>query len=174
MRQLLQINRWRSIEATCQARSVTFDRIDQAGRWNVLLAHGNENAEIGIVPDAIFTIVLPGKDPVHFCLEVDRGTMPTVRRSLTKTSVQRKLLAYHTSWRQKTATELFGWKRFRVLFLTSSAQRVENLRRVAGELRSGHGLFLFTHRAHFEKASDVLSLQWHGLKNNQTTSLLDS
>lgn len=125
-------------------------------RWSVSFTHASEHVELGVIPDQIFA--LTRDSTVHYVLEVDRATMPVSRRGLTQTSVQRKLLAYHATWNQRLLEREFGWKRFRVLFLTSSKERVEHLRQAARELPGGRGLFLFAHRR--QLTEDVLNLGW--------------
>jgi hypothetical protein len=129
-------------------------------RWSVSLNHEGKALNLGVVPDQVFTLAQDSAAPVHYFLEADRATMPVSRHDFTRTSVQRKLLAYHATWQQRLLEQLFGWKRFRVLFLTTSAERVEHLRRAARELPSGHGLFLFAHRGQLKSDTDVLDLSW--------------
>jgi hypothetical protein len=70
--------------------------------------------------------------------------MPIERRDLTKTSFRRKLLAYEATWLQKIHQTRFRCNRFRVLTITTSAERVKHLVETCSKLKRGKGLFLFT------------------------------
>jgi hypothetical protein len=86
-------------------------------------------ADIGMIPDYAFALRgLDGKQR-SYLVEVDQGTMPIERASLDQTSVIRKLLAYEAGRREHLHQKQFGWKNFRVLILTSSAERVKNIAR---------------------------------------------
>jgi hypothetical protein len=140
-------------------------------RWRVAFSHSGENVSFGVIPDAAFGLTMLNGETVYYCLEVDCATMPVKRRSLHQTSVHRKFLAYHATWQQRMLPERFGWKRFRVLTLTTSAERAENLRQTAAELPSGHGLFLFGHFDQLAEAQDILSLSWFGVTDDVPVTL---
>jgi hypothetical protein len=115
--------------------------------WQVRLpGHG----PLGVAPDAIFGLHYldrpEGANRAYFFLEVDRGTMPVVRRSLKETSVYRKLLAYHATATGEIQVHHFGFKAFRVLTVTKSPdrKRLKSLLEAAGMLPSLQGIFLFT------------------------------
>ena len=69
-----------------------------------------------MTPDAIFGLHYlhkpEGANRAYFFLEVDRGTMPVVRRSLKETSIYRKLLAYHATAANELQVQHFGFKAF--------------------------------------------------------------
>lgn len=69
--------------------------------------------------------------------------------------------------------EKFGWKRFRVLVLTSSQKRIENMQQAARELPSGHGLFLFSTHEQLQEQDDALSLSWQIATSDKTVLLRD-
>ncbi|MGD0410154.1 MAG: hypothetical protein ABSC18_00495, partial [Verrucomicrobiota bacterium] len=52
------------------------------------------------------------------------------------------LLAYEATWATGLHRFQFGFHRFRVLTVTTSAARVESLVAACSELKRGHGLFL--------------------------------
>jgi hypothetical protein len=111
-------------------------------RWRVVL---ERRQQVGVVPDRVFALEFtqPGKPPAYFFLEADRGTMPITRQNLSRTSFQRKLLAYHVTWKQGLHKTRFGFPRFRVLTVTTSAERMQSMIDVCSELEGGRGLFLF-------------------------------
>jgi hypothetical protein len=142
--------------------------------WKVNISSG---LKLGVIPDRVFALEYPDQagnlDRAFFFLEADRGTMPVRRRTLTQTSFYRKLLAYEATWSQSVHRKRFRFHRFRVLTVTTSAERLRSLVEAASHLRSGHGLFLFAHRASLEKPADVFSPIWHTAKQGETASLLN-
>lgn len=96
-------------------------------------------ARIPVAPDGFFGL-RDAQGRSHFFVEADRGTM-TVKR------FTRKLLAYTAYFREKRHTAKFGIRFFRVLTVTSSAARCQNLRAAAaaqGEVRALGRMLLFT------------------------------
>ena len=95
-------------------------------------------------------------------VEVDRGTMPVERFDLRQTSILRKLLAYQTLWKSKMHQQHFGWKNFRVLFVTTSLERAENM--IASLNSYGQTqnspLFLFADKHSLYSDDDMLSQSW--------------
>ena len=99
-----------------------------------------------VIPDGFFTIKHKGRN-YHFFLEADRSTM-TSKRYL------RKLRAYWLFWKTGGLQRKFSIPRFRVLTLTTSEKRKDNLRalaRLADNGRRGSPMFLFT----CEKSFDI-------------------
>lgn len=60
--------------------------------------------------------------------------MPVVRASPAQSSIYRKLLACRETWRSGLHVNQLGWRRFRVLTLTSSAERRNHLIDVSKEV----------------------------------------
>jgi DNA-binding Lrp family transcriptional regulator len=129
--------------------------------WNVNLYSGRT---LGVIPDKVFALERsPETGPPNrafFFLEADRGTMPVIRCNLAQTSFYRKLLAYEATWRQSIHKTRFGFHRFRVFTVTTSAERVSSLVDACSQLNGGHGLFLFTHRDLIQKPADIFSSIW--------------
>lgn len=130
--------------------------------WRVRVGTGET---IGVTPDAIFGLHFldrpEGANRAYFFLEVDRGTMPVVRRSLKETSIYRKLQAYHATAATGLHTRHLGFKAFRVLTVTRSPERKRLASMVeAAKLLPGlQGLFLFTDEASL-LAGDALGHEW--------------
>jgi protein involved in plasmid replication-relaxation len=98
-----------------------------------------KNSSIPVAPDGFFSIEQQD-ERAHFFLEADRGTMSLSRFIL-------KLKAYAAYWRAKRHTKKFGIDTFRVLTVTSSSNRRENLLKAAAaepEVERGGWMFLFT------------------------------
>lgn len=163
------------VELACRAREdVTFVPFDelrcgapewtqalaQPNRWPVMLPWQGRSASVVVAPDAIFGLRKVDHDGnvlrSYYFVEVDRGSMTiapseTVRRSdafLYRSSVLRKLLAYGVSHRDGTHQRHLGIPAARVLLVTTTASRAEEMRRVYQQLIGPHlphldGLFLF-------------------------------
>ena len=68
------------------------------------------------------------------------------RQLVGKSSFRRKLLGYYQLWREGLHTSQWGFKAFRVLTVTPSEKRIENMIAVQKEIvgEQGSNLFLFT------------------------------
>lgn len=92
-----------------------------------------------IAPDAFFTIKQAGK-PFNFFLEADRSTMTLDR-------ILQKIAAYWRWKEEEKHKQKFNIDRFRVLTITISEARKDNIRKIAPQGISrpaGYPLFLFT------------------------------
>jgi hypothetical protein len=142
-------------------------------QWRVSL---NNRLRLGVVPDRVFALEFPDTNGitqrVYFFLEADRGTMPVVRSNLSQTSFNRKLLAYEATWTQNLHRKKFGFSRFRVLTVTSSAARVKSLIDACSKLKRGQGLFLFADKTILEKSQEILSAVLQTGVSVKTGSLL--
>ena len=143
-------------------------------KWHVKV---NSRLKLGVIPDRVFALEYPNVSGeltrAYFFLEADRGTMPVVRRQLSQTSFHRKLLAYEATWAQSVHQTRFGFHRFRVLTVTTSAERVHSLVDACGKLKSGHGLFLFADRSILESPDGILPALWQTGRAGETTTLLN-
>ena len=85
--------------------------------------------------------------------------MPVARRDLRQSSIMRKLQAYQTMWKSKTHSVHFNWRNFRVLFVTTSQERVENMIACANAqaLTKQSPLFLFAHKEALYGKGDILA-----------------
>jgi hypothetical protein len=146
------------------------NHVEHILQWSVEVRQRGIPFTIGVVPDRVFG--LKHKDEPEstawFFLEVDRATMPVERHSLKQTSFARKLIAYHATWQQKL---LQAFPRFRVLTVTTSAERVKHLVQACARLENGHGLFLFTDKTSLTTHGDVLTLPWQTGRPGKTESL---
>ncbi len=96
-----------------------------------------------IEPEFALEFTHSDQPSAYFLLEADRGTMPVTRPNLSRSSFQRKLFAYHATWKQGLHNIRFGFPRFRVLTVTTSAERLRSMIDACGKLDGGHGLFAF-------------------------------
>jgi len=138
--------------------------------WTVQIRQPAATVSIGVVPDQVFGLRRKDKptEIAWFFLEVDRATMPVERRSLKQTSFARKLIAYHATWQQKL---LKGFPRFRVLTVTTSAERVNRLVQECGRLERGQGLFLFADKKTLSAHGDILTFPWKTGKTGTVETL---
>jgi DNA-binding Lrp family transcriptional regulator len=170
-----------SLELACRKRGdVRLLYEDQLGlpvekqpfRWRVKIQNG---LKLGVIPDRAFALEYPDQNGqsqrVLFFLEADRGTMPVKRSTLSQTSFYRKLLAYEATWTQNLHHTRFGFHRFRVLTVTTSAARLKSLVDACSQLKRGHGLFLFADRTIL--SGDIFSPVWQTGRPGETGSLLD-
>lgn len=176
-----------AIELACREtgriRLLTDDELALAGginqkrqsfRWQVNIS---SQLKLGVIPDRVFGLEYPDMDGnrrrAFFFLEADRGTMPVTRHDLSQTSFYRKLLAYEATWLQSIHRTRFGFHRFRVLTVTTSAERVKSLVTACSQLKHGHGLFLFSDRTALEKPGDIFFHIWQTGSQGETASLLN-
>lgn len=142
--------------------------------WNVTV---NGSTKLGVIPDRVFALEFPdqptGRNRAYYFLEADRATMPVTRNNLRQTSFHRKLLAYEATWVQELHRKHFGFHRFRVLTVTTSADRMIHLVETCALLRRGQGLFLFTDSNSLAVQPDLLSLSWQSAHKGQVACLLD-
>lgn len=140
-----------------QRRSLPF-------RWHVEIRANGRSQLLGVEPDRAFGLhfesTSKSRQPAFFFLEADRGTMPVVRKGLAQTSFARKLFAYEATWRQRLHTAHFGWPSFRVLTVSTGAERVRHLVTACQSLTRGRGLFLFTHGRGRLGGEDFLTRDW--------------
>lgn len=97
-------------------------------RVSISLPHQREPLTLAVIPDRLFSFRFANDTRLNFALELDRGTMDIASRTLVgKSSIRRKLIGYHQAWLQKRHTERWGFQSFRVLLLTPSEKRLENM-----------------------------------------------
>lgn len=143
-------------------------------RWHISLANGEK---VGVIPDNAFALEWVDENNqtqrANYLLEVDRGNMPMTRQGFQQSSIQRKLLAYEATWTHDLHRTRFGFNRFRVLFVTTTPERAENLAEAARQLERGHGLFLFTDLQVLLEADYLLTHPWRTTQNAVHTTLLE-
>lgn len=123
-----------------------------------------------LLPDAFFAIER-GDRRWNFFLEADRSTM-TLDRFLGK------LKTYWDWWREEKYKERLDISRFRVLTITVSEERKENLRRTAKSAdarRQGSNMFLFISEKDYslKKPEAVFQPIWVSPRDEAEHSLLE-
>ena len=112
----------------------------------VAVHHDGRRTSFPIVPDRLFSLEYDDGMRHNFAFEFDRGTMDIwANRLIGKSSFRRKLTAYTNARQQKRHTEVWGFKSFRVLTVTTCEERLRNMidaqRRVARDCPSGFFLY---------------------------------
>src|SRR6185437_3054326 len=167
-----------SVELACRqhgVRLLTEQDLAKANlpfRWKMNLA----GQTLSVAPDRVFALEFTGADGnmrrSYFFLEADRGTMPIVRKTISQTSFYRKLLAYEATWAGAVHETRFGFHRFRVLTVTTSAKRMQSIIDVCSRLKTGHGLFLFADKRILHSPAGILFYLWQTPKPNKACNLL--
>lgn len=117
-----------------------------------------------LVPDAFFTI--RGDDGARdFFLEADQSTMEGKR-------VLAKMRTYWKWHREKRIQKILGIENFRVLTITISEKRAENLRRItknADDRQTGSNMFLFLSETQYslKKPEAMLAPIWASAKGEK-------
>ncbi|MBU4401016.1 MAG: replication-relaxation family protein [Planctomycetes bacterium] len=119
-----------------------------------------------IVPDAFFSLRERDSE-MFFFLEADRGTMPTER-------FWKKLTAYRAWWMQGGSKKKLGAANFRVLTITPSNKRRDNLREVAKRVKPA-GMFWFAAEKNYSvnNPGAIFDAIWINAKDDKTHSLLE-
>lgn len=133
-------------------------------------ARQSKQRQVSIIPDGYFCIEDP-RGYLYFFIEADRSTM-THKRYL------RKMKAYWWWWKQGGHTKAFDINAFRVLTVTKSEKRAENLRvltKEADERGIGSEMFWFTSALNYsiENPGQVLKPLWQTPKNETPHHLLE-
>lgn len=105
------------------------------------VTYGSESFQTAVIPDKVFSLHEAGRQ-ANFFLEYDTGMMPIERYPLAKnSSLLKKVLQYKKVY-EMGLHKPYGWETFRVLFVTSSEERIKNAVEKLGKHGMG-GLFLF-------------------------------
>jgi hypothetical protein len=156
-------------------------KIDSPFPLRADVVNGKSKRKAGLTPDKFFAVrnnLRPkGNQTLHFFCEADRGTEPVSRSTLNRqTSIVGKLITYGEIYKQKVHREKLNINSFRVLIVTTSEQRIDNMLKVLKEASEKHNfrrnIFMFTDYASMQSAADIFSLKWtNGDRENIT--LLD-
>lgn len=145
-------------------------------KLTVDVAYREKCYRLSVIPDGMLALefgdgVTDAHERSNFFLELDRETMPVMRKSKSlgkegrQTSLLSKFLTYYAVWRQGLHKERFGWENFRVLTVTTSKKRVDTMIAAVKEITDGRGssLFLFTDQETLGDKS-ILDIEWRSGK----------
>ena len=88
--------------------------------------------------------------------------MPVERATFKRTSIVRKYAGYIEGYNAKLHERQFGWKAFRILFITNTPERAQHMQRALYEYTRAPNirqLFYFAH-ADALATTDILSHAW--------------
>jgi hypothetical protein len=133
-----------------------------------------------LIPDKLFALEYPGASGSkqdYFLLEADQGTMKLKRRNFYQTSIYKKMLGYWNA-HQSGVFRKRGLNNIRVLFITSSPERVNNMIQVGKEVDGrgkGTRLFYFALSSQFSPQAPKNSLKsvWQNGRDDKILSVLD-
>ena len=132
------------------------------------LPHGY--AQLPVAADAFFTL-RDAKGRTHYFVEADRGTMTLERFT-------RKLIAYAEYDKAEKHKDKFGIRKFRVLTVTSSAVRIQNLMQAAKEAeavrKAPATMFLFTTEEQLKlvRPETIFEKIWTSVAQDEPCSIL--
>lgn len=133
---------------------------------------GSRQSWFVVFPDALFALEDKEGKKRYFCLEADRSTMQGTR-------YLRKLRGYWHFWQKRRHKSIYGIGNFRVLTLTMSERRAQNLRKVAklaDDERRGSGMFWFSCEKRFDlaKPGGILAPVWESPADSKNHHLLEA
>ncbi|WP_164933902.1 replication-relaxation family protein [Bradyrhizobium guangzhouense] len=159
------VNLLEANEIICDAPEAT-RRSREPLRWQVERVERGRKEIFSVVPDGLFGLSFPDGTTSYFLLEIDRGTIPLRRTDTYGTAAWRKniefkLRTYYEGWRADRHVEQFGVKQLRVLWVTSSRVRMENMIQIQKAVTDGRGSALFLFGSADElRSSNRLDFDW--------------
>jgi len=140
----------------------------------VSISHQGTVHAIAVVPDIVFGLAFPDGSRHCFMVEIDRGTMPILRKDFMQTSFERKMRAYLTAHAAKQHERQFGWNTFRVLTITTDHHRSHSMKEALRQMHVPHSmgtsLFLFATRDEL-RTSDPITHAWKDAKGRDVRLL---
>jgi hypothetical protein len=134
-------------------------------QWTVT---GSGGEKLGVIPDRVFALEFGDKSERILCfLEADRGTMPVERAKHDASSIARKLHAYALTWKAGIHRSRFGISRVRVLTVTSSECRCENIRATAAAVSGGSGILLQCHQS--RGLTEIYGSMWQNCESKSVS-----
>ena len=150
-------------------------KFDDPFRLRVTTRIEGRPVPLNVIPDRVFSLVMPEDRRLNFALEVDRGTMSVAAKKLTsKSSFARKVHSYLAAWQQKRHLEQWGFASFRVLTIAPSEKRIQSMLTVQRKISNNRlgALFLYATPQRLE-AHGALGPAWLSADNDGIT-LIDT
>jgi hypothetical protein len=167
----------------CRAGSLTF--VDQhelpipnpfQANVTVKAPHVAHTVDLTTVPDRVFRIVRDDGTHNNYLLERDRASEIIGNKKtplVGKSSFIKKQYGYFHFWKQGLHVERWGFKRWRVLTITSSDARIASMLKAQRIVtNTAHGLFLYTTQQRIDQHG-VLGPAWVTAERDGV-SLLDT
>lgn len=130
-----------------------------------------------VVPDRLCAIKINSKqEHLNFAIELDTGSESVVPRSkkITKKATwYKKLIGYYHAFGQDKFRETWNFERMRVLTVTTSEVRIDNILRCQEHVTNGLApdLFLYTTRERIEQHG-ILGPAWRSSKQDSISLVL--
>lgn len=131
------------------------------------------NAEVAIVPDAYMVLSGPDGSPrLQFFLEIDRATLSVASTTHRVKSWQDKIRAYQAYFGSQQIVARYGTRRIRVLTVTTSATRCQNLKK-ATEAHGGRSRYWFTTEDDIVPATALRAPIWRAAGKEKALVLVE-
>ena len=126
-------------------------------RWVVEQTIRDKRETWSVVPDGLFGLRFADGTGTFLLLEIDRSTIPLTRRGNTHRSIKHKLSIYLEGWRAGRHLRQFGIENLRVLMVTNSAARMENMLAAVDDITGGRGtgFLLFANTTDLDKQNPL-------------------
>lgn len=130
-----------------------------------ITGHDGRTIDTVVVPDAHFAFNLPTEaagevEFIQFFLECDLASEVVVARTLQRTSWQRKIRAYQAYYNSDSIVAQYRSNRIRVLTVTTSPERLANLKSVTVE-EGGQGRYWFTTQSALTPSAALTEPIWY-------------
>jgi hypothetical protein len=156
--------------------------------WETQVTYRGKVIESSVTPDRLFgTMSAATSEAWFYALEEDRTTEPHQRDDFSfesGTSIFRKFLTYVFAYHARVPFELYGIKGFRILFVTDSQTRIDNVLPIWK--RANDALKEFQRQSHLPvrpvpnnvllcidrptlRASDIFSVPWVNGRGDRVT-----
>ena len=145
-------------------RWVTEEELKASPDYVFIATAGGSRRRVPVIPDGYFVFNLVDRR-AHFCLEVDRATVPNKR---WRQRVQ-AYLAYVQSGKYR---QRFSTRSLRVLTVTTGQKRLANLKKTT-ESAGGESMFWFTTLRHATAEQSLTESIWQIAGREGFYSLLD-
>ncbi|MFZ1685521.1 MAG: replication-relaxation family protein [Candidatus Zixiibacteriota bacterium] len=144
--------------------AMNFWKFDRDVKITVPVTLNHRLAHVPVIPDANFGLRIQDKD-LNYMLEVDRGTAPLTR-------IRTKLEAYLTLWQSRPLMVQLGVPTFRLLWITASQRRMQNLVNVLQGLATMHprtDIVVLTtqNQVQLDHPENILGKVWHITANSE-------
>jgi hypothetical protein len=164
-------------EAACHSNAITLLSPDELAadfpaatktrsnplKLNVRLSLDGRARDMAVIPDTLIGFRFGDGSRRCFAVEIDRGTMPVTRKNTEESSFALKMRIYLAAYAAAQHEQRWGWKTFRVLTLTTNANRMQTmidaLRKLPMPRGPGPALFFFTTQDELRSA-DPLRKIW--------------
>jgi hypothetical protein len=118
--------------------------------------------DMAVIPDTLIGFRFIDGSRRCFAVEIDRGTMPVTRKKIEETSFALKMRLYLAAYAAAQHEQRWGWKAFRVLTLTTDANRMQTmidaLRKLPMQRGPGPALFFFSTQDQLRSADPLRNI----------------